>query len=231
MIEKIIQKLKGNPNYRFENSYTTLDLLIILSDRALELIRGILFIKCFLKNSKGLIFIGKAVRVRHGNKITVGKNFIVGNFSTINGLSLNGIEIGDNVSIGSNSTVLCTGVISHVGVGIKIGSGTGINSNAFLAGQGGIVIGENVIIGPGVKIFSENHNFSEIEILIKDQGVSRKGVTIKNNCWIGANVTIIDGVVIEEGCVIAAGSVVTKSFTKMSIIGGIPAKIIRSRLT
>jgi acetyltransferase-like isoleucine patch superfamily enzyme len=50
------------------------------------------------------------------------------------------------------------------------------------------------------------------------------------NCWIGSKVTILDGVTIGEGCVIAAGSVVTKSFPDYSVIGGVPARVLRSRL-
>ncbi|MDQ6481565.1 acyltransferase [Dyadobacter sp. LHD-138] len=230
MIEKLIRKIKGNPDYRWENSYSLIDLLIITGERAIQLLRGLLFTKLFLKHSKGLLFVGKGVKIRHSGKITVGSNFIIGDFSVMNGLSKDGIIIGDNVSIGNNATLICTGVISHIGVGIKIGNGTGINSSAFLGGQGGISIGENVIIGPGVKIFSENHIFSDPAVPIKDQGVSRLGVVIKDNCWIGSNVTILDGVIIETGCIIAAGSVVTKSIPAMSIAGGIPAKIIKTRV-
>src|SRR6202000_3078716 len=94
---------------------------------------------------------------------------------------------------------------------------------------GGITIGDNVIIGPGSKIFSENHVFSNPEIIIKDQGVTRAGVTIKNNCWIGAGVTILDGVTIGEGCVIAAGSVITKSIPAFSIAAGVPGRVIKNR--
>ncbi|MNL60449.1 putative acetyltransferase [compost metagenome] len=119
--------------------------------------------------------------------------------------------------------------MSQIGTGVKIGNGSGINAYAYLGGQGGIAIGENVIIGPGVKIFSENHVFADLDESIKSQGVSRKGVVIKDDCWIGSNVTILDGVVIESGCVIAAGAVVTKSIPKMSVAGGVPAKVLKNR--
>jgi acetyltransferase-like isoleucine patch superfamily enzyme len=78
-------------------------------------------------------------------------------------------------------------------------------------------------------VFSENHNFSDLTINIKDQGVKRQAVNIGNNCWLGAGSTILAGVVIGNGCVIAAGSVVTKSIPENSIVAGVPAKIIKSR--
>ncbi|RYZ93140.1 MAG: acyltransferase, partial [Sphingobacteriaceae bacterium] len=210
IVEKIIRKLKGNSDYKWESAYSFYDLLIIITERGCQALRGI-WTRIFLKKAEGLLFVGRLVKIQHGNKITVGKNFIVSDYCTINALSVDGITIGDNVSVGQGSTLVCTGVIAHVGKGIKIGNGTGINAAAYLAGQGGIEIGENVIIGPGVKIFSENHVFSDSLKNIKDQGVTRIGVKIWDNCWIGSNVTILDGVEIGSGCVIAAGAVVTKS--------------------
>ena len=59
------------------------------------------------------------------------------------------------------------------------------------------------------------------------QGVTRNGVSIKDNVWIGSNVTILDGVTVGENSVIAAGAVVNKSFPNNVIIGGIPAEIIK----
>lgn len=84
-------------------------------------------------------------------------------------------------------------------------------------------------MGPGVRIFSENHNYDQQNILIRLQGETRKGVSIGNNCWIGASVTIVDGVTIGNGVVIAAGAVVTKDVPPDSIFGGVPAKQISTR--
>lgn len=228
LIEKIIRKLKGDEQYKWDGVYSSLDLLIIVKGRGLQVLRG-LFEKIFFKKSIGLLFIGRNVTIEHARKIRSGKNLIINNSCYINALSINGIVLGDNVSIGRNSTIVCTGVVSSVGVGIKIGSGTGINDLAYLGGQGGIVIGEDVIIGPGVKIFSENHNYSDNEIPIKMQGVTRKEVVIGNNCWIGANAIILAGVTLGDGVVVAAGSVVTKSVPSNSLIAGVPAKFVKFR--
>jgi acetyltransferase-like isoleucine patch superfamily enzyme len=228
MIEKLIKILKNDPNYKWESSHSARDLFNISLVRAFQIIRG-LFLKPFLKKSSGLLFVGRNVKVRHAYQVTSGKNLILEDNVSINALSFNGITFGDHVSIARDSILLCTGIISIKGTGINIGNGTGINARAYLAGQGGITIGNDVIIGPNVQIFSENHNFSDLDIKIKEQGFTKKPVTIGNNCWFGAGVTILGGVNIGDGCVIAAGSVVTKSIPSNSVVAGVPAKVIKSR--
>jgi acetyltransferase-like isoleucine patch superfamily enzyme len=229
LIENIIRKLKGNPDYKWESVYQSRDLFIVLYGRSRQMLRGML-VKILVR-SPGLIFVGTGVKIKHAHLISAGRNLIIEDGVYLNALSTNGIRMKNNVTIARNSTIICTGVIAQKGTGVCIGNNTGINANAFMAGQGGISIGDNVIIGPGVKIFSENHVYSGADKIIKDQGVNRVGVMIEDNCWIGASVTILDGVTIGEGCVIAAGSVVTKSIAANSIARGVPAKVLKSRIS
>ncbi|OKS86919.1 acyltransferase [Mucilaginibacter polytrichastri] len=228
IIENIIRKLKGNPDYKWDSAYSVRDLAVITSIRAMQVIRG-LWLKLFFKQSAGLLFIGSRVKVRHAYQITAGKNLILEDNVSLNALSFDGVHFGDHVSIGRNSTLFGTGIISNKGKGIRIGNRTGINTGAYLAGQGGITIGDDVITGPNLQIFSENHVFADLHQIIKEQPLTRIGVSIGNNCWIGGGVTILDGVTIGNGCVIAAGSVITKSVPDNSIVAGVPAKVIRNR--
>ena len=69
--------------------------------------------------------------------------------------------------------------------------------------------------------------FMNNNLNIRDQGVTRKGITIGKNCWIGSKVTILDGVSIGDNCVIASGAVVNKSFSNNKLIGGIPSKVLK----
>ena len=194
----------------------------------MQICRG-LFLKLFVR-TKGIAFCGPRVTVQHAHQFVAGRSLILEEGVQINALSSKGIIVGDNVTIAKYAILTCTGVIANKGVGIQIGNNCGIGAQCFLGGQGGIRIGDDVIIGAGVKIFSENHNYQDPEIVIRKQGESRKGVVIEANCWIGAGAIILDGVSISRGCVIAAGSVVTKSLPENSIAAGVPATVIRSRI-
>ncbi len=228
MIEKLIRKLKNNPDYKWESTYTGRDLFIVTWARGWQALRG-LALKPFLKSSLGLVFVGRNVRVRHAYRLSTGKNLILDDNVSINALSANGIHFGDHVSIARDSILFCTGVIAQQGTGITIGHRTGIGARAFIGGQGGVTIGNDVITGPNIQIFSENHNFDNTSVIIKDQGVSKQPTVIGNNCWLGGGITILAGVTIGDGCVIAANSVVTKSVPANSVVAGVPAKVIKTR--
>ena len=228
IIEKLIRTLKNDPSYKWDSAYSARDLFSVTWLRTFQLIRGF-FVKLFLKRSAGFVFVGTNVKVRHAYQITAGKNLILDDNVSVNALSTDGIKFGDNVSIARDSILFCTGIISQKGSGITIGDRTGIGARAFLAGQGGITIGNDVITGPNLQIFSENHNFNDLTQIIKAQGVTKQATVIGNNCWLGGGVTVLAGVTIGDGCVVAAGSVVNKSVPPNSIVAGVPAKIIKNR--
>jgi acetyltransferase-like isoleucine patch superfamily enzyme len=228
LVEKLVAILKKDPNYKIKIHLSNRELLEVVSMRARQFIRG-LFKRFRFKKVNGLIFIGKKVILEHAYKIKSGPGLILEDFVHINALSSDGVVFGRNVTIAKFSSLVCTGVIANKGVGITIGDYSAVGAQSFIGGQGGVAIGSNVIMGPGVKIFSENHNYNLLNIPIRLQGESRKGVKIHDNCWIGAGVIILDGVTIGEGCVIAAGAVVTKNIPKNSIVAGVPAKVIKIR--
>lgn len=227
-VEKIIGVFKNTPNYRFESRYTFYQTLKIVYYRVKQFARG-LYKRFWFNKINGFFFCGKNVTIEYGEMLFAGKSLIIENGVFISALSLQGIRLGNNVTIAKNSILVCTGVIKNKGVGILIGNNSAIGAQSFLGGQGGITIGDDVIMGPGVRIFSENHNFSSLDLPIREQGESRKGVVIGNNCWIGASSNILDGVTIGDGVVVAAGSVVTKDVPANSVIGGVPAKLITTR--
>ncbi|ORC32642.1 hypothetical protein B4O97_15905 [Marispirochaeta aestuarii] len=116
---------------------------------------------------------------------------------------------------------------------IRLGDNVGIASGCMFQAGGGIEIGENTIFGPGVKIWTVNHLFKDLEIPILQQGFEGKPVVIGADCWIGADSFIKPGTVIPEGCVVFPKSVVGKMFIKpYSVLSGNPAKVVgpRSRI-
>ena len=84
-------------------------------------------------------------------------------------------------------------------------------------------------MGPRVNLLAENHRFADLGRPIKLQGVERSFITIEDDCWIGAGSTILAGVTVAHDSVVAAGSVVTKDVPPLSIVGGVPAEVIRTR--
>jgi acetyltransferase-like isoleucine patch superfamily enzyme len=113
---------------------------------------------------------------------------------------------------------------------LEVGENSCWHRGAFFNALGGISIGKNVIIGPYCIIHSANHKFLNLTKPIMQQGHKRQRVIIEDDCWIGARVTILPGAHLGKGCVVGAGAVVTKSFPAYSVIVGVPARKIRSRL-
>ena len=114
----------------------------------------------------------------------------------------------------------------HINYGkhTKIGKNVFINFDCVFLDLGGITIEDNVLIAPKVSLLTEGHS-----IAIEDRhSLIPKPIHIKKNAWIGANATILQGVTIGENAVVAAGAVVSKDVPDNTIVGGIPAKIIKN---
>jgi len=230
LIQKLISVLKKDPSYKISSNYSTKQYAIILFYRGMQILRGIR-IRIKLKSNRGLIFCGKSVTVEHAYMIETGSNLILEDFVYINALSEKGIRLGNNITIGRCTTITCTGVIANKGVGLSIGNNSAIGSYSYIGARGEIKIGNDVIMGPMVTIFSENHNYENSDLPIRKQGESRKGIIIEDDCWIGTGSTILDGVIVGQGSVIAARSVVIKDVEAYSVVAGAPAQQIKRRKT
>jgi acetyltransferase-like isoleucine patch superfamily enzyme len=220
--------LLGRKNYSIDSNLKRFDLVIIVLSKTSSLLRGF-FLKFTLKKSDGFLFVGRRCKIIFRNKISLGKTVSFGDNVEINALCKTGVVIGNNVSILKNTIIECTGVISHLGEGLTIGNNVGIAQNCFIQVRGKVTIEDNVIFGPNVSVFSENHNFENPDLPVNVQGVNRKGVKIESGVWVGTRSIILDGVVIGKNSIIAAGSVVNKDVLPFSIVGGVPAKLIRMR--
>lgn len=109
------------------------------------------------------------------------------------------------------------------GKNLKIGKNVFFNSGCRVQDQGGITIGDGVLIGHNVVLATLNHAFEPSH----RQDMNPQPIKIGNNVWIGANSTILPGVTIGDGAIIAAGAVVSKDVPENAVVGGVPAKIIK----
>lgn len=225
VIEKIIRL--RNPLFQFDSDLSNSVLIKFIWGTMRNMLRG-LGLLIYFRNPRGAMF-KSGVRFFNLSKITWGKFLKLGNGVYVSALSKRGIEFGNNVSIGDFSRVIVSTTFNNLRGYIKIGNNVGIGEFAYLGGAGGLEIGDDCIVGQYFSCHPENHEYSRIDVPIRLQGVTHQGIKIGNNCWIGSKATILDGVQIGEGCVIAAGAVVTKSFSSNSIIAGVPAKMIKRR--
>ncbi|MCM3363554.1 DapH/DapD/GlmU-related protein [Niallia sp. MER TA 168] len=113
---------------------------------------------------------------------------------------------------------------------IKIGDNTFINNGCLLWGapNGKIIIGNDVLFGPSVKLISSNHGTSRLD-LIRKNAWDDGDIVIEDDVWVGANSVILKGVTIGKGAVIAAGAIVNKDVAPYTIVGGVPAQKIKDR--
>ncbi|MBR1821166.1 MAG: acyltransferase [Clostridia bacterium] len=213
----------------FHERIGTADKIIICKNTGVKALRG-LWRRLFLRQAKGLFLVGKKVQITHGKHITCGRNVKFEDYSEIHGLCSDGLIFGDNVTISRGVMIRPSSYYGgDLGAGLVMGAHSSIGPYGYVGCSGKITIGANVMFGPKCSLFAENHVFSDSEATIKSQGVKQKGITVEDDCWIGSNVVILDGVTIGRGSVIGAGTLVTKSVPPESVLMDRRDRQIRSR--
>lgn len=196
--------------------------------QALDLLRGLIVQACALRSPRPLA-LARGARIRGIREMAFGDWLRLGPGSELVCWTDRGIVLGANVSLGEYCTILnAFNAFAKAGV-VRFGDNVGIGGYSYICCSSLVEIGSNTIVGQYFSIHPENHLFGDRDCLIRLQGVSALGVVVGENTWIGAKVTILDGVTLGEGCVVAAGAVVNKSFGAGSIIGGVPARLLGSR--
>jgi acetyltransferase-like isoleucine patch superfamily enzyme len=158
--------------------------------------------------------IAEGAEVRNPDQVRFGKDCIVKKYSILDGRSQGrdyGIEMREDVYIKE----FC--YIDSYGGHIDIVGPAAISQYCYIAGHGGVEIGKYVMIGPGTRVVSANHNFKSSDLPFILQGSTEDRVKICDNVWIGANCTILPGVTIGRNSIVAAGSIVAKDVPEDSI--------------
>lgn len=198
------------------------------AQQGLSLCRGVVAQLLAARRPRAL-YLGAASGVFGLRLLAFGPRLRLGQASRITCWSRNGIEIGQDFSLGEHS-FLSNGFNPFGDIGsIRIGSHVGIGAFSYICCPSSLTIGDNVITGQYLSIHAQNHVFTTPGVPIRLQGTTSLGVHVGADCWIGAKVTILDGVTIGAGSIIAAGAVVNQSFPEYSIIGGVPARAIGKR--
>lgn len=122
------------------------------------------------------------------------------------------------------NTVVFPPFTTNFGRFTKVGKNVFINHGCSFLDLGGITIEDQVLIGPQVKLVTENHPLDPAT----RKGLITKPILIRRNAWIGAGATILPGVTIGENAIVAAGTVVSKDVADNTVVGGLPAKLIKS---
>jgi acetyltransferase-like isoleucine patch superfamily enzyme len=181
----------------------------------------------FRNVGRGVVF-GRNVVIRHPKKISLGDGVVVSDGCVLDaaGDGNAGIKIESNVILGQSAMLRCKNGDIHIGRD----SGIGANTAIYAVDGNRINIGSDALIAPFVYIGGGQYHYDRTDIPISKQGTDpRGGNQIGNGCWLGARVTVIDGVDIGHDTIVSAGSVLLNSVPGLAIVGGHPARVLRNR--
>lgn len=227
MIKQFLAR-KKNISVAVLSEWTLLEMLSFSVILFRRLIRGF-FWKLVIGESK-VVFAERDVRLIYPRAIQAGCMLSLEEGCEIVGLSKRGVRFGDRCTVGRFATIRPTNVLlDEAGEGLIVGNNSNIGAYSYIGCSGYIEIGNNVMMGPRVNLMAENHNFKGVDVPMKNQGVTRSFIKIEDDVWLGVNSTVVAGVTIGKGSIIAAGAVVTKDVPPYAIVGGVPAEVIRMR--
>jgi len=189
-------------------------------------LRKIFFPRLFKTIGRGVVF-GRNMTIRHPKKIEIGNNVVFDDNTVIDakGEDNNGLKIGNNVLIGRGTTISCKGG------DIEIGDFSNIGPANIIISESSIKIGQYVFTaGQLYMIAGGTHSFDRTDIPIWLQpSVSKGGIVLEDDIWIGASATILDGVKIGKGAIIGAATLVHKRIKPYTVNLGVPAEMVKSR--
>ncbi len=187
-------------------------------------IRGVLY--RLILQMDGWAAIEKNVRLRFADNVRLGNGVYLDENVYLHACP-QGIEIGDE-------TIVMHGAVLHVynfrGMphsGIKIGRQSLVGEYSVIRGQGGVEIGDRVYTSPFTQIIAVNHVFDDPDRPFVEQGITAEGIVVEDDVWLGAGAVITDGVRIGRGAVVAAGAVVTRDVPPHTVVGGVPARVLK----
>jgi galactoside O-acetyltransferase len=191
-------------------------------------VRKLFWPRLFASCGSGVLF-GSGIVLRHPHRIQLGDRCVLSDGCVLEARCSDeiGLTIGPDSILSNNAMVSCkNGVIS-------IGSRAGIGAFTVIHAVNGasVTIGDDVLVGPRCYFAGGgNYHTERTDIPMAKQGlIEETGLRLGSDIWLGAGVSVMSGVEIDDGCIIAAGAVVTKSLEKYSVAMGVPAKVLKKR--
>ena len=185
------------------------------------------FYRCLLGSCGSGVAIGRNVTIRHPHRIHLGDRVIIDDNCVLDAKGEDEVT----VNIGNDSIIGRNTILSCKGGRIEIAPLVNVSVNCTFISETSLRIGTKVLIaGYCYVVAGGNHGIDRTDVPILEQPVLDKGgVDIAEHCWVGASVTILDGVTIGCDAVVAAGAVVTRAVDPFSIVGGVPARVLNDR--
>jgi len=184
----------------------------------------------WLQAITGPLFVGRGVRIYTPGMLRVGRNVVIEDNVELTAQSPSGVRLGDSVTLGTGTIVRPSSLYGwEMGEGIVIGDYVAVGPQCFIGFGGAISIGANTMIAPHVTIVSHNHHQARNGVPMREQPLDLLPIVIAEDVWIGAHATILPGVTIGHGAIIAAGATVTRDVAPYTIVGGTPARVISER--
>jgi acetyltransferase-like isoleucine patch superfamily enzyme len=187
-------------------------------------LRGIAY--RLMLHSDGLAVIECGVRLRHARGVRLGRGSFLDQGVYLHACP-QGISIGAKTCVMHNVELHVFNFRDLPHAFIRIGRRCFVGESVIVRGQGGVTIGDDVLIGPRAMILAVNHSFGDVTRPVIDQGITGRGIVIEDGAWIGAGATILDGVTVGQGAVVGAGAVVSRDVPPHTVAVGIPARVVR----
>ena len=187
-------------------------------------LRGVLY--RLMLDMDGWAAIESGVRLRFARRITLGHGSYVDQGVYIHACP-GGVEIGPGTLVMHGSVLHVYNFRDLPRAGIRIGRDSLIGEYNVIRGQGGVTLGDRVYTSPMVQIVAVNHVFDDPDRPFVEQGITAQGIVVEDDVWIGSGAVLTDGVRVHRGAVVAAGAVVTRDVPAHTVVGGMPARVIR----
>lgn len=184
------------------------------------------FVYRLILRMEGLAAIESGARLRFASRIRLGQGSYIDQGVYIHACP-NGVTIGPRTFVMHGSVLHVYNFRGLPHAGITIGADCLIGEMNVIRGQGGVTIGDRVYTSPLAQMIAVNHVFDDPARPFVEQGITAEGIVIEDDVWIGSGAVITDGVTVGKGAVVAAGAVVTRDVAPHTVVGGVPARLIR----